>query len=460
MTYSRSDFEHGAPPRIMGSETEYTTDAIPYDKQLDRFLPGSVRYFHERSRDDGLELWLENGARLYMDGAMLEYATPESLGTKGVAYAERAGELIVRDLCDNAADWMRSHDEDDVIGRVYKRSGYSEVEIGTRFKMTEMSVGHHENYLSPISGVGERNPYYHATLSAYLATRAVWAGAGLVSAGGFEFSQKGRSTTFMKSTSKLTAYGQKSAYMIHDDDALNRVEIRIGDGNMSPQAIERKYAVTSLVLRMIEHGDFPDALQLRPGKIDLAAYDASRNKPVTLRDGTSLGAAMHQARILEAAIAFADGVPDIPQEEIEAAHKAYEICRIIDGAERLSDISYLLSDSVDWAAKLSYMRANSIGNISTRNIDAVAADLKWEDIGAEGISREWYQDYPQAIDDELHVLTATMLAPVSRAMARSAVLDTLPDHPAIIKWHRVESADGKLYKFDDPYDALTSGRDD
>lgn len=460
MIYSKAQFEHEAPPRIMGSETEYTTDAIPFDRQLNRFLPSSSAFYREDTRDDGVELWLENGARLYLDGAMLEYATPECLGAAEVALAERAGELIVSQLCHNAAEWMRGHEEADVRGKVYKRSGYSEVEVGDRFKMLEMSAGHHENYLSSISGAGERAPYYHPSVSAFLATRSVWAGAGLVTADGFEFSQKGRSTTFMTATGKLNTYGQKSAYNIHmEDDDLYRLEVRVGDGNMSPAAIERKYAATSLVLRMIEHGSFPDALRLREDRTDISSYNASRGVPVIMQSNRSMGAALHQARVLEAALSFADGVPGIPADEIKAALEAYEICRIVDGAERLSDISYQLSDSVDWAAKHAFMMSHGIDPISTKNLEAVAADLRWEDVAQAGNSRTWYASGESSLDDELRVLTATSLPPTTRAMARTAVLESLPDHPRSIKWHRIESADRRLYKFDDPYDALTSGRE-
>ena len=105
------------------------------------------------------------------------------------------------------------------------------------------------------------------------------------------------------------------------------------------------------------------------------------------------------------------------------------------------------------------MRTHGIETVSAKNIEAVAADLKWEDIAFGGISRQWYSRETASPDDELRVMTATSLPPTTRAMARTAVLNTLTDHPRSIKWHRVESADKKLYKFDDPYDALTSGRE-
>ena len=66
MSYSPEDFFYDTPPRIMGSETEYNVD---YLSKKCNFMPffAEDEYFRESSRDDGNELWLENGARFYLD---------------------------------------------------------------------------------------------------------------------------------------------------------------------------------------------------------------------------------------------------------------------------------------------------------------------------------------------------------------------------------------------------------
>ena len=87
-------FLQGTPRRTMGSETEYTTGLS--GSLIDRVDERYVSYYNDEN-----ELWMKNGARLYVDyGKLVEYATPECTSGQMVLLHERIGQLVVRNVGD------------------------------------------------------------------------------------------------------------------------------------------------------------------------------------------------------------------------------------------------------------------------------------------------------------------------------------------------------------------------
>lgn len=445
MSYSPEDFFYDTPPRIMGSETEYNVD---YLSKKCNFMPffAEDEYFRESSRDDGNELWLENGARFYLDsGGVVEYATPETDSARSVVAYEKAGEHIVQDL----ADKMKGEPNP-----TYKRSGYDNVSLDGDVFLERMTAGHHENYATPLYSFEHQGVEDHPvdrSLKSYLATRAIWAGAGIVSNSGFALSQKLRSIDFTQHTKRAGAFSMpKAAYIIESNKDFNRLEIRLGDGNMSEWAIQQKFALTSLMLRLIEHGSFPEELYIE-NSVNHAFTTTLRNGGVDTKSGR-MTAATHQRHLAEAALGFAASHSEVPTEEVEAAHEVIDACYDIDSLDRDLEGASMLSDRVDWAAKITYMRSQGVSDFTTKNIRAVAFDLRWEDIKSTGIARRWYEQfYADRAVSEAEIAQARMVPPATRALARTAYLSSLAGHhPSSIHWHRVDHK-GKFQRFDNLY---------
>jgi proteasome accessory factor A len=451
MTYTAEEFRNGAPPRIMGSETEYTTDAVPFDRGLQRYIDGIETYRCE-SRDDGADLWLENGARLYLDsggtlGTMLEYATPECIGATEVATHEIAGERIVQAYAEKAAVAM-SNPGYDVTDKVYKRSGYADIRHAEVRVFEPLTSGHHENYATPINGAARYNAL---RIGSYLCSRAVWAGAGLVTMNGYELSQKTAAMDFHSNT-KTAAYGRKPAFMIDSsEDPPRRLEIRVGDGNMIPSSIRRKYAVTSFVLRMIEHGAFPTGLTITESDQNESFVRTAQALPIRVRN-KAMSAANHQLAILRSGLDYFDTRNDValPDEELQAVYETIEICRFIAKLRDLRDSAAIAQD-VDWAAKLDLMMRLGITEPTGADLNAVMVDLRYEDISEKGLSpqRKLLANSTSGTTD-LAIANARILPPATRAERRVAGLQSLDGNPTVINWYTVTYA-GKVLSMRDPY---------
>ena len=441
MTYSARDFEHDTPPRIMGSETEYNIPNMTLEMDFRPHV--SSAYYREDGRDIGDELWLENGARLYFEtSGVTEYATPEVTSAQELLRYERAGEQTVQEIANGMAKATDSPSSD-----AFKRSGY---DLPGRESLT---AGHHENYATIIPDIIEpaaRQAHpLHRALQSYLSTRGAWAGSGLVRKNNFDLTQKMDAISF-NHIGKSSSEGSKPAYSIHPEAGLNRLEIRLGDGNMSDWAIMQKYAFTSLVLRMIEHGDFPHNLFLKKGNGERTLHDASKLMPVAT-DNSYIHPARHQRFIAEAALDFASQHPYVPAEETQAAQEIMVACHQIEELDRSLTGASALADRVDWAAKLTHMRDQGVETPTHADIRAVYYDLQWENIAARGIARKWYEKNSDSHVQNGEIGVAMLVPPATRAMARTAILAGLPVHPNSVQWHRIEAGANGYFKLDDPY---------
>lgn len=410
MESKRDAFGHDTPLRMVGSETEYTTPFCGEAPFINYVSPDLVAY---QQHDE--DLWLKNGARFYIDtDNLIEYATPECRSASELLQHEKAGERLVEETVHNMAEYRGVHPAD---WHAYKRTSYVDV-VDRRGNtlLRPMSAGHHENYES------SEQVFYdgqaHAALQSYLASRAIWAGCGIVTAKGYELHQKASAigqTTARKLTP--TKHGNKLPYKIYN----HRLEIRLGDGNRSPWAIRTKFGLTSFVLRLIEHDTFPDDLIVHD-EMTHQMQSVSRNPShELLTQNGPMTAAYHQQMIARACLDFAQKHPQfaIPADEIIAAESIEKIADEIDEVIAIPDNLYVIADRIDWAAKRNRMHEKGIkaSSISTKNLDAVKADLEWEEIGNHTPAERWYQKCQPPLDP-LSILRAKVTPPDGSASNR------------------------------------------
>lgn len=415
--YTKEDFIYDTPPRIMGSETEYTTQSY-YSPEIP--ISDAPILLHSSTG-----MWLANGARLYRDmGSVTEYATPECRNAYEVALYERAGEATVYGMADQFMNI-------ETATKVHKRTGYDTVIVNDKVLLEPMSTGHHENYLTP-------NVHNYRILQSYLVTRGVWAGAGLVSGTGYQTTQKADGILF--NSGHGTEHGLKKTEHYHPGE--DRMELRLGDGNMSEWQIVQKFAMSSLALRLSEHEHFPEELIIGK-KLTAQASRASRFGNITTAGGEMLTPAQHQKRIAQVALDYFGHYPNIPREELTAAEEVIKACEAIDRIGKDYDNLDLVSDRIDWAAKLANILKKGIAppEINTRNIHAVALDLAWDDISPHGVARHWYRRYGNERLAPSEITRAKATPPATRALARAALLRQHGADIEYIDWHTATIVD-------------------
>ena len=162
--------------------------------------------------------------------------------------------------------------------------------------------------------------------------------------------------------------------------------------------------------------------------------------------------------IAQSAIDFIADHPDVPAEERAAALEVYTACCQIESLPPDLDGAEELSDRIDWAAKLTLLRRTGVSELTNLNARALMTDLKWEDIAVNGLARQWCESVKGSrISTPAAIELARIMPPVTRAMARTALLDqyspTLEarqDFKAI-GWSAVQ-ADCQYHTLLDPYD--------
>lgn len=436
-------------PRLMGSETEYTTR---FSGSLDsRVKPSLVSHY---AGPDAL--WLNNGARMYIDyGGLAEYATPECSSGSELLRQERIGEYHMRKIGDVIIRTLEPEFADLVAepshSPVYKRTGYARIveedpdgSVSVIHRDTE-SAGHHETYQTSLD-LTELNTSH--LLKSYLATRAVWSGPGLVAERGYELSQKSKALNFYGNS--RTAHGEKQLYR-HKGSGL--VEIRSGEGSMSDWVIRNKFDMTSLVLRMIESGVMLPSLSIQVHRENVSLQTTSA-APLAMQPTESgrYSAVDMQRIIAEEALIFAEK-HGAPQHEIISAREVLQACLDVDAyLKGDTDIS-TISNRIDWAAKLHKIQSRSIamGDITCKNLVAVAHDLSWEDIGPESSARRWYRKHqPDSLTDR-DIKIAMTARPRGRAANRVDIINHYDLRVRGVDWDIIYIADAEPVSVDKPH---------
>lgn len=448
--YSIEDYRHGVPPRAIGTETEYTDDC-GVERLLDGYTHGSrtrhlqnqvhPRYFASTARRGVQSIMTVNGGEMYLDAPSLEYATPECASPQEATLHERMGEQIIVDTITRIA--LGRHPK---MPNVYKRSGYVEVWSESRPTpiLKETSIGHHENYTSQnnvMNGINPgpiENPGFHS-LADFLVLRKLIDGAGMVADDHFSITQKPRAIKY-RTFERPTTHGKKIAFQQKGD----RMEVRSGEGSKSDWATEFKLGLTSLVLRLIEHGKQPKHLKLFDPNAAILILARNPLGYVALESGIRMRGIDVLKGIVDAAYELTQQYNDTPAYE----QKAYaDFLQFYDDIHKISlkddDVS-ALSDRIDWAARYAFLVRQGATNhtITTDDLQQVKYDLLWDRIGEKDIARKWFARFGHT------ALNVTIGPPPNtRAKTRVDIARDLYQNGKLghVSWDTVISRDGTMY---------------
>src|SRR5919106_2291946 len=234
--------------RIFGTENEYGVTCTFRGQR--RLSPDEVaRYLFRRvvSWGRSSNVFLENGARLYLDvGSHPEYATPECDSVTELVTHDKAGERILESLL--AAAEARLHEEG-IAGKIFLFKNNTD--------SAGNSYGCHENYL--VSRYGEFQRLADVLIP-FFVSRQILCGAGKVLATprGAVYCIAQRAEHIWEGVSSATT---RSRPIINtrdephaDAERYRRLQVIVGDSNMSEVTTLLKIGATDLVLRMIEAG--------------------------------------------------------------------------------------------------------------------------------------------------------------------------------------------------------------
>lgn len=373
------------PQRICSAETEYiivnakakVSDAL----RLGTFLEDeSLHQVGLQARGE----WLTNGARLYPDLSLAEYAAPEMLGPREATAGIRAGNIVMRGLrnASNSANTI-----------LYRRSSTIEHDTGQRH-----TYGYHLNFCIPASVA---NTTALSPLETHHAT-ATFASGGIVTPSGFDIAPKaiGIGTPTTTSMNNRTLSGKKPFAIIrsigdgdtnHISHGMARYEVR----SYTPSTEWSDFmglATTSLLLRIIEHRstlrteyDELRSLTLADpiGTFRAAAKDMDGKEVYNLWNCQEMTALEIQSRLADLALAACDKL-QLPEDEVYAACEWRGICDDMAEVKQGHAPVSLLADRVGWAAKYTFMERN-FGTEYVKTRAGLGKCMLWDAVAPEGI---------------------------------------------------------------------------
>lgn len=358
--------------RIFGIETEFgVTYSAPGSRPL---TPEEVaRYLFRKvvSWGRSSNVFLPNGSRLYLDvGSHPEYATAECDGIAQLIAQDRAGELILHDLVQEAQAKLA---QEGYGGKIFL--------FKNNVDSAGNSYGSHENYL--ISRRGEFNRLADILIP-FLVTRQLIAGAGRVlpaaQGGKFAFSQRadhiweGVSSATTRSRPIINTRDEPHA----DAELYRRLHVIVGDSNMSETTTMLKVGSLDLILRMVEAGTIMTDMRLENPirSIREISHDITGSHPLKMADGRTMTALDIQRHYLEKVSGFVRS---------HGAHNTL-VPQILDLWERTLDAveaqNYSSIDTeIDWAIKAkligSYVDRH---NVAWGSPEVAQLDLRYHDI--------------------------------------------------------------------------------
>jgi proteasome accessory factor A len=287
---------------------------------------------------------LTNGARLYVDHAHPEYATPETTNPLDVVRWDKAGEQVMLDASRFAAQ---------------SGLGAPIVLYKNNTDNKGASYGAHENYLMRRS-----TPFGEIVrhLTPFFVSRQVVCGAGRVGIGqdgrdhGFQVSQRadffevevGLETTLKRPI--INTRDEPHA----DPEKYRRLHVILGDANLAEISTYLKVGTTALVLTMIEAGFLADELTVDAPVASLRAvsHDPTLSHLLRLRDGRSITAVQLQQEYAALARKYVD---DRLGDDADPQTRDV-LDRWDDVLDRLSRDPMECADQLDWVAKLKLLQ--------------------------------------------------------------------------------------------------------
>ena len=281
---------------------------------------------------------LTNGARLYVDHAHPEYATPECVDPFEAALHDKAGELVLERASDSARSALGDNE------RLFIHKNNSDGKGN--------SYGSHENYL-----VARSVPFGELVqhLTPFFVSRQIVTGSGKVG------SENGRPAVDFQITQRADFFEEKVGLettlkrpIINtrdephaDPTKYRRLHVIIGDANLSETQIFLKLATTRLILEAIELGTIGDPISLTDPvqSVWRVSHDPALAITIRLEDGSSISALDLQWHYLETIAKHAEmeGVSDVDRQALDEWEQVLEL---------LESDPRSAADRLDWAAKL------------------------------------------------------------------------------------------------------------
>ena len=412
---ARWDFEEESPLR----------DARGFD--MSRQVADSSQLTDE---DLGLaNVILTNGARLYVDHAHPEYATPEVTTPLDVVRWEKAGEQVMLDASRRAAALPGGANI-----TLYKNNTDGK----------GASYGAHENYL-----MRRTTPFAEIVrhLTPFFVSRQVVCGAGRVGIGtegrthGFQLSQRadffevevGLETTLKRPI--INTRDEPHA----DPEKYRRLHVIIGDANLTEVSTFLKVGTTSLVLAMIEDRFLDRDLSVEGPVAALRAlsHDPTLRELVTLTDGRRLTGVQLQLEYLDLARKYVED-----RYGADADPQTVEVLRRWESVlDRLERDPMDCASELDWVAKLQLLEQyRSRDGLGWDDAKLALIDYQWSDIRPE---KGLYHRLARAgrierLLDDATIDAAMHDPPVdTRAYFRGRCLEKYPDAVAAASWDSV-----------------------
>lgn len=318
--------------------------------------------------DSGLaNLVLTNGARLYVDHAHPEYATPEVRTARDAVRWDRAGDRAMT-LAARAAS--------DVLGRQVRLYRNNTDGKGA-------SYGTHENYL-----LNRATPFHRVVLqlTPFLVSRSVLVGAGRVGRGqrselpGFQLSQR---ADFFEAEVGLETTVNRPIVNTRDEPHADarlhrRLHVITGDANCSEYATWLKVGTASLVLQAIEAGGWLDVPRLANPVLAMGqiSHDPTLTATVALAEGGRVSGLDLQQQALDAVRAH------LARTETDPGPEAAEL--VEHWQQVLDDLRIdpaRCSDRLDWVAKLQLLqRYRDRDGLAWEDPKLALIDLQYTDL--------------------------------------------------------------------------------
>ncbi len=409
----RWDFEEESPLR----------DARGFD-----LSPAQALDHNDLDEDTGMaNVILTNGARLYVDHAHPEYATPEVTNPRDIVVWDKAGERVMTEAVRRAA-------------RVPGTQPIQLYKNNTDGKGA--SYGAHENYL-----MDRRTPFVDIVrgLIPFFVTRQVFAGAGRVGIGtesrgdGFQISQRAdffEVEVGLETTLKRPIINTRDEP--HSDaDKYRRLHVIIGDANLAELSTYLKVGTTALVLAMIEARFLPHDLSLEEPVEALRAisHDPSLTHTIRLRDGRRMTALEMQQCYLEHAQKFVAQRGEDDEQTDDVLRRWAEVL------EDLAIDPMRCADRLDWPAKLRLLEGyRSRDGLGWGDSRLKLVDLQYSDVRPEkGLyNRLVARGSMQRLVTDEEVERAVVHAPAdTRAYFRGECLRRFPAQVAAASWDSV-----------------------
>ena len=409
--------------RIFGIETEFGVNAT--FRGTARLSPEEVaRHLFRKVVAWGRSsnVFLVNGSRLYLDvGSHPEYATAECTDLLDLLAHDKAGELVVQDLADDAEARLAEEGFDATI-YVLKNN------VDSRGN----SYGSHENYLIARTPRLER---ITDTLVPFLVTRQLVSGAGRLHVVGeratYLVSQRadhmweGLSSATTRSRPIINTRDEPHA----DPERYRRLHVIVGDSTMSQTTTLMRVGTTDLVLRMLEAGTrVPDLALANPVQaIRDVSRDQTGRRAVPLASGGTITALGMQHTLLELAARHAQGagIADVsPHREV------LELWERTLHAVETGDLS-LVDTEIEWVMKKKLLDGYAARHgLAPHDERLQQLDLAWHDVhptrGLMPILQR--SGAARTLVDEERVRRAMVEPPQTRARLRGDFVRAAQEH--------------------------------